>query len=257
MYFDFFKYYFIHSTNQHGIHSPFIFDFYRKIIKNKKVEIDFTAIENLRKDLKNNDLEIAITDFGAGVKGKKLNARKISDIAQKALKKPKYSQLLYRIVRFLKPKTIIDLGTSLGITTAYFAKANPEATIFSFEGCPNTANIAKQNFKNLGLKNIEVIVGNLDNTLRLKIDEIDVLDFAFFDANHRYEPTIDYFNLCLKKINDKSVFIFDDIYWSEEMKQAWVEIKAHSKVKITVDLFFVGIVFFKEEQAKEDFILRF
>ncbi len=257
MYFDFFKYYFIHSTNQHGIHSPFVYKFYKEIIKNKIKEIEFSKIENLRKELKINELEISITDFGAGVKGRKLTKRKISDIAQKALKAPKFSQLLFRMVRFLKPKNIIDLGTSLGITTAYFSKANPNSTIYSFEGCPNTAKIAEQNFNQLKLKNIEVIIGNLDETLEQKLKEIDTLDFAFFDANHRFEPTMKYFELCLKKINNQSVFIFDDIYWSEEMKMAWSEIKANKKAKITIDLFFVGLVFFKKEQAKEDFILRF
>ncbi|PJC61367.1 MAG: SAM-dependent methyltransferase, partial [Flavobacteriales bacterium CG_4_9_14_0_2_um_filter_32_27] len=80
---------------------------------------------------------------------------------------------------------------------------------------------------------------------------------VFFDGNHTKNATLTYFNWCLEKANEQSVFVFDDIYWSEEMKCAWKEIKAHPKVTTTIDLFFLGIIFFNPDLSKEDFVLRF
>jgi predicted O-methyltransferase YrrM len=165
--------------------------------------------------------------------------------------------LLYRLIQQFNPQTIFDLGTSLGITTIYQAKACEKGRVFTFEGCPTTAQIAKENFKALKCNNIEVIVGNLDETLSKKISEIDQLDFVFFDANHRYEPTVQYFEQCLAKITEDSVFVFDDIHWSEEMHAAWNYILNHPSVMISIDLFYVGLVFFRKNQPKQHFVLRF
>ena len=254
------KYYFqflLNSKNEHSLHSPFVFELYTKIIQLKTKYPVFETIENLRKKLLKNRSIIEITDLGAGSKIYKSNQREIRQIAKSAEKNPKFGKLLFRLIRHFKPSTIFDLGTSLGITTIYESEAYEFSKIFTFEGCPSTASIAKGNFLELDCKNIEIIVGNIDETLPEELAKINQLDFAFFDANHRFEPTIRYFELCLKKATDESIFVFDDIHWSDEMHEAWQFIRNHKEVMISIDLFFVGIVFFRKNQPKQDFVLRF
>jgi predicted O-methyltransferase YrrM len=245
------------SKNEHSIHSPFVFELYTKIIQSKAKFPIFQEIENLRKKLLQNSSIIEITDFGAGSRIYKTNRREIRQITKNAEKSPKFSKLLFRLIQYFKPSTIFDLGTSLGITTIYESMAYLNSQIKTFEGCPATASIAKQNFQALNCENIELIVGNIDETLPIELSKIEQLDFAFFDANHRYEPTIKYFKLCLEKANEGSVFVFDDIHWSEEMHKAWQYINNHPEVIISIDLFYVGLVFFRRNQPKQDYTLRF
>ena len=253
---DYIKY-LLKAKNEHSLHSPFLFEFYTKVLKDKTIYPAYNSIETLRKQLLKDQRKIKITDFGAGSKLNNENTRKIKDIARRSQKRPKLAKLFFRIIQFNTYKNIIDLGTSLGLTTSYLAINNIDSKVITFEGCPETAKIAQENFEKLSLKNIKIIVGNIDETLPKELENTKTIDFAFFDANHRFEPTMSYFNQCLTKINDNSCFIFDDIYWSNEMKQAWKEIKNHSSVSISIDLFWVGIVFFRKKQPKQEFVLKF
>jgi predicted O-methyltransferase YrrM len=162
------------------------------------------------------------------------------------------------MVQYYKPEHVLELGTSLGITTSYLASGNPNAGIFTLEGSIAIADSATKNFQSLELSNIELITGNFDETLAPTIKRFSSVDFAFIDGNHRYKPTINYFNQILSKIHNSSVLIFDDIHWSKEMEQAWEEIKNHSSVTCTIDLFFIGLVIFRSEiKEKQHFIIRF
>jgi len=236
-----------------------VYELYNQVIKSKKKKnADFEEIELQREKLLQRKDKIETLDLGAGSRRNKSNRRKIGEIAKNAEKPARFGQFFYRLSQYLQPETILELGTSLGITTAYFAKALPKSAIVTMEGCPETARLAKKNFSELGLNNASVVVGNIDHTLPdfLKKQSRKV-GLAFFDANHRYEPTVRYFEDALPYVDENSVFIFDDIYWSQEMTAAWKEIKAHPEVTVTIDLFWVGLVFFRKAQVKEDFVLRF
>lgn len=202
---------------------------------------------------------IAITDFGAGSKVNASRERTIRDIARNSQKPARFGRLLYRLARHFGAKTILDLGTSLGLTTAYLAEAARlnDGRVLTFEGCPQTAAVARTNFAHLNLQNTTVIVGNIDETLPEQLAALETIDFVFFDANHRYEPTVRYFETCLAKKHNDTVFVFDDIHWSDEMEQAWAYISKHPSVSVTIDLFWVGLVFFRHEQPKQDFVLQF
>jgi len=165
--------------------------------------------------------------------------------------------LLYRIIQFYKPKNILELGTSLGISTSYLAKADVNAQVFTFEGCPETAKIAEENFENQNIKNTSITLGDFNLTLTKKLKEIKTIDLAFIDGNHQEKPTVAYFKKCLEYANNDTIFVFDDIHWSDGMQNAWKYIKAHHSTTLTIDLFFVGIVFIKSELSKEDFTIRF
>ncbi len=245
------------SGNAHGLHSPFVFDLYTQIIRSSRHYYNFDAIEDLRSRLLTNTDTIEVKDFGAGSKTTSASRRSIRAIARYALKNVRLGQLLFRLVNHFQPPIILDLGTSLGITTAYLASACRDASVYTFEGCKETLGIARKHFEQLGLTLIFPIEGNIDETLPRQLAQLPQVDFVFFDANHRLEPTLRYFKQCLTKAHEGSVFVFDDIYWSAEMAEAWRQIKTHEAVTLTIDLFYVGIVFFRQKQPVQHFMLRF
>ncbi len=199
-----------------------------------------------------------IQDFGAGSSITKTNERIIASIAKNAAKPKKFGQLLFRMVKAYQPETILELGTSLGITTSYLSLAKPNARLITMEGANEVAKMANKNFKESGLVNIRIEEGNFDNTLPAVVCGLSSVDFAFIDGNHRQQPTENYFHQLLSKINDDSILIFDDIHWSKEMEAVWDTIKSHPSVRCTVDLFFIGIVFFRPEfHEKQHFTIRF
>jgi len=257
--FRFAKDYLLHrfkAKTRHGVHSPFVYRLIDKVIYDFEPKKVYSGIEAIRKQLLNDKRSIRVTDLGAGSKVNNDQTKKISDIARNALKPPRLAQLLYRLAADLKPLNIVELGTCLGITTVYLQNASPAAKVFSLEGSPEIADVAIETFKKAGLTNIAEITGNFDDTLPGVIKELDQLDFVFVDGNHQRDATLKYFNWCLPKVHENSLLIFDDIYWSEGMKEAWNEIKGHPGVTVTVDLFWIGLVFFKQGQAKEDFLLK-
>ncbi|MDB5000741.1 MAG: SAM-dependent methyltransferase, partial [Mucilaginibacter sp.] len=244
------------SKNRHGLHSPFIYRLVDEVIYDNRHKEVYDIVEAQRNHLLTDDRMITVTDLGAGSHVNNNKQKRISDITTNALKPPKLAKLLHRLVAFIKPTNIIELGTCLGITTVYLQHAAPNAKVYTLEGCPQTAGIAKEVFKRAGLNDIEVITGNFDDTLGGVLDSQEKLDFVYIDGNHQRDATLRYFEWCLPKVHEDTMLIFDDIYWSDGMKQAWEQIKAHPQVSATVDLFWIGLVFFKPGQAKEDFKIR-
>jgi predicted O-methyltransferase YrrM len=249
--------YFFTAKGKHTVQAPFLYELITQVINESTDDENCNSIDAIRKELCQSDKEIQITDFGAGSTINNSKTRKIKDIAKNSAKNAKFGKLLYRIIQFYKPKNIIELGTSLGISTSYLAKADTNANIFTFEGCPVTATIAQENFDKQNIKNTSITLGNFNLTLANKLKEILTIDLAFIDGNHQEKPTIDYFKQCLKYANNNTIFIFDDIHWSQGMENAWNYIKEHEKTTLTIDLFFIGIVFVKSELSKENFTIRF
>lgn len=247
----------IRSVNEHHIHSPFIFALVRDVIYNKAPFYSYESIEQLRSQLLQSKERIQVLDLGAGSQRDNQQWRSIAQITNNAAKPPKYAQLLFRISDHFQSKTIVELGTSLGISTAYLASANSKSTVHTIEGSPEIARKADQNFKHLGLSNIHQYTGNFDEILPELLKKIPPPDLIFFDGNHRKDATLKYFELSLKHAHNESIFIFDDIYWSKEMTEAWEEIKNHEAVTVSLDLFFIGIVFFRKEQKKQHFVIKF
>ncbi|MEP7320245.1 MAG: class I SAM-dependent methyltransferase [Panacibacter sp.] len=243
----------------HAIHSPFVFEFVTEVLNDDRYYYCYTTIEQLRENLKLNTTELVLEDYGAGSRVHASYNRKIGAIASSSLKPKKFAQLLFRMVNFYQPKNILELGTSLGITTSYLASADINIPVVTMEGAKAVASVARENFRKLQLGNIEIIEGNFDDTLPSVISRQNCsVDFAFIDGNHREEPTIRYFEQLLLNTNERSILVFDDIHWSSEMEAAWEYIKAHSSVTLTIDLFYIGIVFFRKEQkVKQHFCVRF
>lgn len=245
------------AKTRHGTHSPFVYKLADEVIYDFTGKSEYKTIEAQRKKLFSDESTITVTDLGAGSHLNKNRTKKVNQIAQNALKSPRLAKLIYRLAKDTGPKTTIELGTCLGITTSYLSKACPEAEIITIEGCPQTAEVAHQNFKDLDLQNVELHVGNFDLILPDIIAKQPSLDFVYIDGNHRKDATLNYFKWCLPKVTEHSLLIFDDIYWSQGMKEAWEEIKSHPDVTVTIDLFWIGLVYFKKGQAKEHFKLKF
>jgi predicted O-methyltransferase YrrM len=246
------------AGTRHDIHSPFVYHLYENVIQDRTPFYAFEKTEKLRYELKQNHKEIEVADYGAGsvvtgIRKKKL----ISEIAGSAVKSRKYGELLFRLVNHFRPETILELGTSLGISTLYLALPDSKSRVHTIEGCPQTAAQANEIFRKADVKNITLYNGTFENKLPEVLKKAGTIDFLYIDGNHRYAPTMDYFRQCLKKKSDHSVFVFDDIHWSAEMEKAWEEVKANSEVTLTIDLFFFGLVFFRKAQPKQHFVLRY
>lgn len=196
-------------------------------------------------------------DFGTAKDGAKTYTRLAGDIVKHSAKSRKYAGVLYKIIKYYGLKNILELGTSAGISAMYMAAVSPETSVITLEGCPETAAFAAENFGAAGFKNITQFTGDFDDILPGILDKYSPFDCIFFDGNHQEQATLRYFEQCLPHINNNSVFIFDDINWSDGMKRAWHNIKQHPSVTVTVDLFFMGIVFFRKELSRENFVIRY
>jgi Methyltransferase domain len=261
------------SKNEHGVHSPFVFDLVTKCFYDKTSYAEYSILKSYRKSLLQNKNFIEVTDFGAGSRVFKSNKRQISKIAMTAGISSKRAELLFRIVNYFKPdpsdseqvkQSILEIGTSLGLATSALLLGNKNATITTLEGCPNTIAIAKNELQKMSsraqsrgnFKNVKFINTEFSSYLRTINHQPSTINLVYFDGNHSQKATLDYFNLLLPTITNDSVWIFDDIHWSQEMENAWQIIKNHPKVTITIDTFQWGIVFFRIEQEKEHFVIR-
>jgi predicted O-methyltransferase YrrM len=276
-------YYFTATNGKgHGIHSPFVFDFVTRVLNDRGPYPAWATIEGIRGRLLRDHRVLRIEDMGAGsahedagahsagntaisemrdvyagVRSVGARMRKVSDIARRAAKPPKLGQLLFRIAKHYEPAMVLELGTSLGLSTAYLAMGAPAARVISIEGSESIREVAAENLLTLGLTP-ELVQGNFDEVLEPLLSRIGPLGLAFVDGNHRYEPTLRYFHLLMAQMSAPGVLIFDDIHWSADMERAWAAIRADSRVYMTIDLFFIGLVFLRGEfKVKQDFTIRF
>jgi predicted O-methyltransferase YrrM len=244
------------SKNEHAVHSPFVFQLATKCFYDRKPKLEYQVLKNYRNSLLENKNTIEVTDFGAGSKVFKSNSRQISKIAKTAGITQKHAELLFRITNYFQPENVFEIGTSLGLATSALALGNPKATITTLEGCPETAKIAQDQFGKIGLTNINSVVTEFNNYFKTQDPRPKTQDLIFFDGNHSKKAALDYFEILLPTITNETVWIFDDIYWSAEMEEAWEIIKTHPKVTVTIDTFQWGLVFFRKEQGKEHFVIR-
>ena len=248
------------NTTGEGIHSPYLFHIVRFLMRDTNSYYCFADIERRRAMLKACEDVLDVVDFG--LKGAKEGAhvsRRVCDIAKTHLESPRVGQLLFRLALFMgqeqkRPLHILELGTSLGITTAYLASADSRNAVVTLEGSEAVLNVAKGVWKTLKLENIEWHTGNIDDTLY--IHARDGLDIAYVDANHTYEATKRYVGYLLPRMAEKGIIVIDDIHYSEEMERAWNEIKADSRVTSSMDLYHIGLLFVDSHYLKRHYRIR-
>jgi predicted O-methyltransferase YrrM len=243
----------VKSSNQHGVHSPFVFDLVTKCFYDRNNFAAFSKLSAYKDKLLKDKTSLDILDLGPGSRINKNNKRLVSEIAKNAGSTKKRAQLLYRLSKYFKFEKSLELGTSLGIATYAIHLGNENSKITTIEGCPNLSSFTTSHLKEHNAKNINLLNGDFSEVIST-LNE--VFDFIYIDGNHTKEATLDYFNQLLKHAHNDTVFLFDDIYWSKEMTEAWQLLKSHPKVTVTIDCFWCGFVFIRQEQAKEHFTIR-
>ncbi|MCW5907107.1 MAG: class I SAM-dependent methyltransferase [Chitinophagales bacterium] len=241
------------AKTKYYLHSPFVYNFFLHVLEAQTDE-NLQVIIQLRNQLRNDFSKIHLTDFGTGTS----RTTTISHLEKHIALPHKYGRLLYALVKYLKPKNILEIGTSIGISSAYMALGNEQAQVTTLEGCPSLAKAAEQNHKTLNIHRVKVVEGEFSKTLNTALTEMPTVDLVLFDGNHTQQATLAYFQACLPYVSENTVFVFDDIYWNSEMCKAWNTIKQHPTVTLTIDVYRFGICFFRKEKlAKEDFVLRY
>lgn len=241
----------------HGIHSPFVYDFIVGVFRNKQIPHELERIEEIRSTLRQSDEFIWVDDLGSGHLNRDPERKSVSRITRTAATRRKYGRLLYKISRYAKPTKVLELGTSLGFGSMYLGMANQQSEMVTIDGCKACSGIAERNFKALEFNHIRVMNGAFQHILPQVLKELNWIDLVYFDGDHSKAPLLHYFETALSYIRNDTIFIIDDIHWSIEMEKAWESIKKHPRVKVTLDLFQLGIVFFRKELQKQDFLVRF
>lgn len=250
--------YLFRSKGKYYLHSPFVYQLVSEVIYSEEKPSNGDQIETLRAELLKDETQIEQEDLGAENSiNKRFRWRKVSEMTKVMSTTPKFGKLFYRLGKEFKAENAIELGTAMGIGSLYLKSGLGEnGRLITIEGCPNTSNKAKNNFSKLNEK-IETINGDFQHHLQDALESIPKLDLIYIDGHHQKKPTLKYFEQSLSKAHNDTCFIFDDIYWSKGMAEAWESIKQHPKVTVTIDLYRVGLVFIREEQAKENFTIRF
>ncbi len=242
----------LNVVDEHSIHSPFFFDFYNKVVHGKTESSEFEKIEKLRSGLLNNTSAVEVVDLGAGSQALRGDQKTLGDIARISVSPRKLTEFYARLIQYTDARRIVELGSGLGITALYLAQKK-DAQVFTFEGSHALANVSLTNFEYFDQTNIQLIEGNIDATLADFLQNPAKINFVLMDANHRYSPTIKYFTLLMRRLDEKSVVVIDDIHWSEEMERAWTELRRHPLVYGSVDLFRCGILFFDPALNRQHF----
>jgi predicted O-methyltransferase YrrM len=241
----------------HGIHSPFIFDLVSRIFRNKTDGDIVCRVRNVRKRMISDRRSVNVKDLGAGSDKFKTNLRKVSDIARYSPVPEKYGVLLSNLASEFGKPLILELGTSLGISTMYLAASCNDTIVYTIEGSPEIAEIAEENFNRAGFTNIKLLTGSFDEMLPYVADTGIKPGLVFIDGDHRKAPLLKYFVRLAELSDKKTVIVIDDIYYSREMEEAWNEIKINERVSVTVDIFRMGIVFFRDGINPNDYTIRY
>ncbi len=251
--------YLTRAKTKYVIHSPFIYEFVNQVLGNKESGKDLERLDKMRKKVFKRTTIVETTDFGAraGEKPYLTLFKPLGKIARQRSQKKKYLHLLYRLAKFYQPEEMLEFGTAVGISASYLGKACHFRKFVTMEGCAVLASHAQDAFDYLGISGIRIRTGNFDVMLDKVLEDFQKLDLVFFDGNHRKQATMDYFDKCLPKAHENTVFIFDDIRWSSGMEEAWNYVKSNEQVTVSVDLYQMGILFFRKGIARQDFVIRY
>jgi len=239
------KYYFS-ALNKYKVHSPFVFEFLNEVLEDDRYYHSFGVIENYRRNLLGNASKI----------NRNGNVLTINQLTKSKSISAKLGALLFKTVHLYKPKTILSIGTNLGIASLYQATPNSKAQLINLETSIPLAQQTTFFLKQLGIKNIQVTGGSITEVLPSVLKKLTTIDQVYFNDFWGTELTTNYFDTCSSYFTPNTIFIFREPYASDERLAFWQTIKAHNKVKLSIDLYDLGFLFFRSEQ-KERVCLNF
>lgn len=240
---------------RHGVHSPLVYRLTSEVLRKDNTFPDFEKLEEIRKMLKCDTQTLQIKDLGAGSRYGNGKTRSVKHIAKTALAPRIQAQALYKLIHYFKPQSIIELGTSLGLTTMYLARGNREASVYTIEGSPEIASYAENLFIKNNEKTIISVTGSFDEKLPEILDKQPTWDCIYIDGNHSYEATMRYYAMVESKLHTNSIVILDDIHWSKDMYKAWLELIGKKEVSLSLDFFHFGVLIYQNRMTKEHFHL--
>lgn len=241
----------------YGIHSPFVYDIINTAFRKEIPQYILEKVNSARKEMQNNNESICVNDLGTGSSYTSSGLRSISSVAHRSSVSNRYGRILYNLALMNNGNEMLELGTSLGISTMFIGSGAPNSDIVTIEGCSSLSGLARTNFASCNIGNITVMEGDFeDHLLRLKDGRFRP-SLVFVDGNHSKKPVLRYFFMLKNMVKSDSVIIFDDINYSSEMSEAWNEIKTDPQVSVSIDIFRMGFVFFREGMVKQDFIIRY
>lgn len=245
-----------HARGPHGVHSPFVFELITQVLVPERHFYCFDALEAERQKWLQDGRKIHVQDLGAGSHRMKSDERSISEISRYSLQSPDGCRLLFKLTHHLGAKRYLELGTSLGLTAAYFAHIGPQVSVTTVEGAPALVHEAEQLYQRLSLNNVRVLEGDFDAVISSQALADASWDVVYIDGNHRGEATLRYAAQLWPALSPNGCMIFDDIHWSKDMEQAWLAFVKSSDVTLSLDFFRFGIAFKNAAFSKEHMVLK-
>jgi len=243
--------FYLQAKTRFQVKSPFVKEFITEVLENNRTYYAPGKIIALRERLRQDQRIIQHTDFGAGSKLGSTEKSIKSFVNTSASSKYK-GEILFNLARYMDAKNILELGTNVGLGTAYLASANSASCVETIEGCPELCQVAKEALSVIGINNVNITPGKFSDQLKIICAKLKKIDLVFIDGDHSYEGTLAYYEQIKPYLHDQSIVVFDDIYWSDGMTKAWNKIKSQSDVSLNIDVFRLGIIFFDKEIKKRE-----
>ncbi len=249
--------YYLNAVDEHSLQAPFVFQLYNSLKQKLQKSHGDADIETLRKKLLNDTTPLKVQDAGAGShKNRKDASKTISQIAQYEISSWKKCAFLSAIIQDRGFSNCVELGTSLGITTAYLSRACANGNISTFEADATLCQKATDHLSLLGCKNVHIIQGNIDHTLAPFLEKSPRFDCAFIDANHTGQALERYFTCLVTNIAENGLIIIDDIRWSTDMNTSWHSLCKHPDVSVSLEFRDIGALFIKTKHTRQHYILE-
>ena len=232
--------YYFASHTKYQIHAPFVYEFLTQIFEDDRFYHAMGVIENYRRNLLGNGSQI-ITKTGVTTTNQLVKTLAIS---------PKAGAILFKSVHFYKPTTLLEIGNSLGISTLYQATPNSQVPMITLMPDTSLATATHNYFKQLGTRNISILTGPIQANLSTAIQQLKTIDYLFLNGFWGIINTFNYFETCLEQMPSNAVFVFKSPYASKATQEFWEKAKKHQKVRLSIDIYDLGFLFFRSEQKQ-------